>query len=118
MLSTPTANAVLISFPRKHLATLVGRKQVGLPFVGAMGALVMPPLALWIGWRGAVALSASVITGLGLLTWLLYRDPPGVEATAGRATAGGSLAAVLRNRELWLVSIATLGFAGMQTVWM
>jgi len=117
MLNPTTAKAVLIWFPRKHRATVVGLKQVGLPFGGAMGALVMPPLALWIGWRGAVALSASVIAGLGLLTWLLYRDPPGVEAAVGRA-AGGSLAAVLRNRELWLVSIATLGFAGMQTVWM
>ncbi|HEU5189908.1 MAG TPA: MFS transporter [Methylomirabilota bacterium] len=118
MLNPTTAKAVLIWFPRKHRATVVGLKQVGLPFGGAMGALVMPPLALWIGWRGAVALSASVIAGLGLLTWLLYRDPPGVEAAADRAAAGGSLAAVLRNRELWLVSIATLGFAGMQTVWM
>lgn len=118
MLNPTTAKAVLIWFPRKHRATVVGLKQVGLPFGGAMGALVMPPLALWIGWRGAVALSASVIAGLGLLTWLLYRDPPGVEAAADRAAAGGSLATVLRNRELWLVSIATLGFAGMQTVWM
>ena len=118
MLNPTTAKAVLIWFPRKHRATVVGLKQVGLPFGGAMGALVMPPLALWIGWRGAVALSASVIAALGLLTWLLYRDPPGVEAAADRAAAGGSLATVLRNRELWLVSIATLGFAGMQTVWM
>ncbi len=117
MLNPTTAKAVLIWFPRKHRATVVGLKQVGLPFGGAMGALIMPPLALWIGWREAVALSASVIAGLGVLTWLLYRDPPGVEAGAARAPRG-SLAAVLGNRELWLVSIATLGFAGMQTVWM
>ena len=117
MLNPTTAKAVLIWFPRKHRATVVGLKQVGLPFGGAMGALVMPPLALWIGWREAVALSASVIAGLGVLTWLLYRDPPGAAVEAARA-GGGSLGAVLRNRDLWLVSASTLMFAGMQTVWM
>ena len=118
MLNPSTAKAVLIWFPRKHRATVVGLKQVGLPFGGAIGAFIMPPLALWIGWREAVALSATVIAALGVLTWLLYRDPPGEAAEAARATGTGSLAAVLRNRDLWLVSVATLGFAGMQTVWM
>ncbi|HKZ05871.1 MAG TPA: MFS transporter [Methylomirabilota bacterium] len=117
MLNPTTAKAVMAWFPRRHRATVVGLKQVGLPLGGAMGALLMPPLALWIGWREAVSLSATVIAGLGLLTWLLYRDPPGVGADTGRA-AGGSLAAVLGNRDLWLVSASTLVFAGMQTVWM
>jgi MFS transporter, ACS family, hexuronate transporter len=117
MLNPSTAKAVLIWFPRKYRATVVGLKQVGLPFGGALGALIMPPLALWIGWREAVALSASIIAGLGVLTWLLYRDPPAAAADTGRA-GGGSLGAVLRNRDLWMVSVCTLGFAGMQTVWM
>ena len=117
MLNPSTAKAVLLWFPREHRATVVGLKQVGLPFGGAMGALIMPPLALSLGWRPAVALSASVIAGLAVLTWLLYRDPPGAAAERGRA-GGGSLGAVLRQRDLWLVSLSTLMFAGMQTVWM
>jgi MFS transporter, ACS family, hexuronate transporter len=117
MLNPTTAKAVMAWFPRRHRATVVGLKQVGLPFGGAVGALVMPPLALWVGWRSAVALSASVIAFLALLTWLVYRDPPGVEAETGRGP-GGSLTTVLRNRDLWLVSASTLVFAGMQTVWM
>jgi predicted MFS family arabinose efflux permease len=117
MLNPSSAKAVLVWFPREHRATVVGLKQVGLPFGGAMGALIMPPLALWLGWRHAVALSASVIGGLAVLTWLLYRDPPGDAAARSRA-GSGSLAAVLRNRNLWLVSASTLMFAGMQTVWM
>jgi predicted MFS family arabinose efflux permease len=117
MLNPTTAKAVMAWFPRRHRATVVGLKQVGLPLGGAVGALLMPPLALWIGWRQAVSLSATVIAGLAVLTWLLYRDPPGMEPETGRA-AGGSLAAVLRNRDLWLVSVSALVFAGMQTVWM
>src|SRR6185436_14882422 len=117
MLNPTTAKAVLIWFPRKHRATVVGLKQVGLPFGGAMGALIMPPLALWIGWRGAVALSATVIAVLAALSWLLYRDPPEPEGPKTMAPAA-SLATVLRNRDLWLVAVSTFIFAGMQTVWM
>src|SRR5262249_2989823 len=117
MLNPTTAKAVLLWFPHRHRATLVGLKQVGLPFGGALGARVIPPMALWIGWRSAVSVSAAVIAALGLLTWLLYRDPPGQEGATGRAPSG-SFSAVLRNRDLWLVSTSSLVFAGMQTVWM
>ena len=117
VLNPTTAKAVIAWFPQRHRATVIGLKQVGLPFGGALGALVMPPLAIWLGWRPAVALSGTVIALLGVLTWLLYRDPPGVEAATSRSP-GGSLATVLGNRDLWLVSASTLVFAGMQTVWM
>ncbi len=118
MLNPTTAKAVIAWFPRRQRATVVGLKQVGLPLGGAVGASIMPPLALWLGWRAAVALPASLIAALGVLTWLLYRDPPAA-ADAGAAVVGpASLRGVLANRDLWLVASATLVFAGMQTVWM
>jgi sugar phosphate permease len=118
MLNPTTAKAAMAWFPRRQRATAVGLKQVGLPLGGAVGALIMPPVALWLGWRPAVALPASLIAALGILTWLLYRDPP--EATGERGVSIGPtrLSAVLANRDLWLVSGSTLVFAGMQTVWM
>ena len=117
MLNPTTAKAVMSWFPRRQRATVVGLKQVGLPLGGAVGALLMPPLALWMGWRVAVALSAGLIGLLAGLTWLCYRDPPRSELEAP-ARQEGSMQAVLRNRDLWLVSTTTLVFAGMQTVWM
>ena len=117
MLNPTTAKAVISWFPRRQRATVVGLKQVGLPLGGAVGALLMPPLALWMGWRVAVALSAGLIGLLAGLTWLCYRDPPRSELEAP-ARQEGSMRAVLRNRDLWLVSTTTLVFAGMQTVWM
>ena len=117
MLNPTTAKAVISWFPRRQRATVVGLKQVGLPLGGAVGALLMPPLALWMGWRVAVALSAGLIGLLAGLTWLCYRDPPRSELEAP-ARQEGSMQAVLRNRDLWLVSTTTLVFAGMQTVWM
>jgi len=120
MLNPTTAKAAMAWFPRRQRATAVGLKQVGLPLGGAVGALVMPPLALWLGWRSTVTVPASLIAALALLTWLLYRDPPSASVAVTGTSAGGrmSLARVLANRDLWLVSISTLVFAGMQTVWM
>ena len=120
MLNPTTAKAAMAWFPRRQRATAVGLKQVGLPLGGAVGALVMPPVALWLGWRSTVTLPASLIAALALLTWLLYRDPPSTSVAVSGTSAGGrmSLARVLANRDLWLVSISTLVFAGMQTVWM
>ncbi len=118
MLNPTTAKAVMAWFPRRQRATVVGLKQVGLPLGGAVGASLMPPLALWLGWRPAVALPASLIAVLAVLTWLLYRDPP-TPPDRGEVSVGpASLASVLGNRDLWLVSGATLIFAGMQTVWL
>jgi ACS family hexuronate transporter-like MFS transporter len=117
MLNPTTAKAVMAWFPRRQRATAVGIKQVGLPLGGALGALLVPPLALEFGWRPAVALSASVIALLAALTWLLYRDPPRSQLEAP-AKGSGALREVLRNRDLWLLSVATLIFAGVQTAFL
>jgi len=118
MLNPTTAKAAIAWFPRRQRATAVGLKQVGLPLGGAVGASIMPPLALWLGWRPTVAVPASLIAVLGALTWLLYRDPPAAADGGGTTVGAASLRSVLGNRDLWLVSGATLIFAGVQTVWM
>jgi len=117
ILNPTTTKAGISWFPRRQRGTVTGLKQVGLPLGGALGALFMPPLALGVGWRGAVALAASIVALLAVITWLLYREPPepGQGAGSPRPVA---LRRVLASRDLWLVSASTFTFAGMQTVWM
>jgi sugar phosphate permease len=103
--------------PPARRATMVGLKQVGLPFGGMLGAALLPALALAFGWRRAVVVSALMIALGAVATLVIYRDPPDLVPPA--AAAGSSqFVAVLRNRDLWLVGLATCVFAGMQTVWM
>jgi len=71
VLNPTTTKAGMAWFPPRQRATVVGLKQVGLPAGGAVGALVMPPLALAFGWRTAVAFAAAVVVALTLLTWAL-----------------------------------------------
>ena len=117
ILNPTTTKAGISWFPRRQRGTVTGLKQVGLPLGGALGALLMPPLALRVGWRGAVVLAASIVALLAVITWLLYREPPEPEQGAG-SPQPVALRRVLASRDLWLVSIATFTFAGMQTVWM
>ena len=117
VLNPTTTKAGMAWFPPHQRATVVGLKQIGLPGGGALGALMMPPLALAFGWRTAVAFSAAVVGGLTLLTWALYRDLP-EPVSAGPVRARAGFWTVLANRDLWLVGISTLIFAGVQTVFL
>ena len=117
ILNPTTTKAGMAWFPPRQRATVVGLKQVGLPLGGAVGALVMPPLALAFGWRTAVVLPAALVALLALVTWLLYREPP-APLQGGAPVAPLSLRMILGHRDLWLVASSTLVFAGMQTVWM
>jgi ACS family hexuronate transporter-like MFS transporter len=117
VLNPTTTKAGMAWFPPHQRATVVGLKQIGLPGGGALGALMMPPLALAFGWRVAVAFSAAVVAGLALLTWALYRDVA-EPAPAGPARTRPSFWTVLANRDLWLVGVSTLIFAGVQTVFL
>jgi MFS family permease len=117
-LNPASTTAAMSWFPPRQRATVVGLKQVGLPFGGMVGAVTVPALSLVIGWRLAVAASAAAILVCAVACALIYRDPP-VEVAARRAVSGrAALRAVLFTRDLWLVAGATGVFAAMQTIWM
>ena len=104
--------------PIAQRATLVGVKQVGLPLGGMLGAALLPALALAVGWRRAVVVSAAVIALGAVASLLVYHDPPDAPLPPLVPGSRGAVASVLTSRDLWLVSLATAIFAAMQTVWM
>jgi len=119
-LNPASTTAAMSWFPPRQRATVVGLKQVGLPFGGMLGAALMPALALRLGWRWAIAAGALLIVACTALSAIVYRDPPTSDASPRGSSGAGrvAVAEVLRSRDLWLVASATLVFAAMQTVWM
>jgi MFS transporter, ACS family, hexuronate transporter len=117
ILNPTSTKAVMGWSPPAHRATLVGFKQVGLPFGGVLGAALLPVLGVALGWRTAVVVSAVLVAAGALATLAVYHDPPDAPPTTA-VTARGTLAAVLTSRDLWLLALATGVFAAMQTVWM
>ncbi len=116
MLNPTSTKAVMAWFPLSQRATAVGLKQVGLPFGGALGAALLPALALSVGWRGAVVIAALGLVATAAASMVLYRDPPDLPPPAPGARH--AVRAVLLTRDRWMVAIATLMFAAVQTVWM
>ncbi len=106
--------AVVDWFPARVRATAMGVKQGGVPFAGIVVASVLPALALMIGWRFALAAVGLVILLGGTAAAFLYHENPGSgDAASQQPDARSGLAEVLRNRQLWAVSIAgTLMTAG------
>ena len=118
LLNPTSTKAVMAWFPARQRATVVGLKQVGLPFGGVLGAALLPALALALGWRLAVVVSGALTLAGAAASVAIYRDAP-EDAPPAKAPPGRSpVRVVLRHRGLWLVAISTLVFAGMQTVWM
>lgn len=118
ILNPTSTKAVMAWSPPAHRATLVGFKQVGLPFGGVVGAALLPVLALALSWRGAVIVGAALVAASAVMSLAVYRDPPDTPSPAAARGARATLASVLRSRDLWLLALATGVFASMQTVWM
>jgi predicted MFS family arabinose efflux permease len=118
ILNPASTKAVIAWAPPAQRATLVGVKQVGLPFGGVVGAALLPPVAVLLGWRWAVIVSALIIASATVATLVIYRDPARPSAVTVEAGARSPVSAVLSNRNLWLLAGCTLVFAAMQTVWM
>ncbi|HRE79762.1 MAG TPA: MFS transporter [Opitutaceae bacterium] len=77
----------------------------------SVGAIIAPPLIAWLalthGWQMAFIVPGILGIGVGLLWWLLYRDPPKTPSVvgSGMAAAGHEQAFtwshLWRTRSLW-----------------
>lgn len=113
--------AVMEWFPPASRATAVGIRQTGAPLGGALGALILPSLALASGWRSAVATAGALMLAMFVLSAVGYRrprrsalalddDPPPRKVPGGVAgPSPGALAALLAG--------ATALFSCVQICW-
>lgn len=63
-------------FPRTVRGLTVGVTQAGIPLGIAVAALVLPRLALAIGWGYAMGLLGLFVFGAGVLFYVLYQNGP------------------------------------------
>jgi MFS transporter, ACS family, hexuronate transporter len=93
-------------FPPEERSFMIGIGNMA-PNVGAVVTpLVIPPLALWLGWHSAFLIAG----GLGLVwvvLWLLLPPPPQAEQAVEPARI--SWTAMLRDRRQWTL-VATKAF--------
>jgi MFS family permease len=65
---TPASSHVLAKSTPAHLTGLVfSLKQTGVPLGGALAGILMPPLVIAMGWRGALACAALICLVVAVL---------------------------------------------------
>ncbi len=79
-------------------------RQTAVPMGGGLGALVLPSLALALGFTAVFGLLAAVSALSAYFAWRWLHEPP-VEG-GGQAAAATSGPAPLRNVEVWRISTA------------
>jgi len=113
--STPAGSkAVMGWFDVRIRGTAMGIRQVGIPLGGMVASLILPPLALVVGWRGALTVAGGVAIAGSVLCWSLYRDPPAIAAAKGGLPPVVSFGSILRNRNLWLISLYSIAMISAQ----
>lgn len=114
-----TTQAVVVWFPRRERATVMGVKQTAVNIGGILGAATLPLIAVAYGWRTGFFVVGVLAIVIGLVSLLFYRDPPTAPtaATATPATTAAAapleaerpgLRALMRQRNIWLVATAGL----------
>jgi ACS family hexuronate transporter-like MFS transporter len=124
--------AVMLWFPARERATAIGVNQAAVNVSGILGAILMPALALSVGWQAGFLVAAAMAFAVCAFAALAYHDPvrgagvplaPPAEAVyeveqglplvtgdeaADRAAVRPGFLTVVRSRDILL-----LGFAAM-----
>ena len=109
-LAPSTTQAVVIWFPKKERATVMGVKQTSVNLGGIIGAATLPTIALTLGWRYGFLILGGVAILIGLVSFALYREPPDSSMKTGQKRAAKSdvvpLMEIVRNRQIWQVALS------------
>jgi MFS family permease len=115
--AAPASTHLLVpQTPRSVFNMVMSLRQIGVPLGGVLGALILPPLALAVGWRLALlAELGPLLLLLGLMElprrrWDADRDP---HARAFGRTLMAPFA-LLRNARIRRLSVASFVYSGMQ----
>ena len=109
-----TAKALTNWFPPKSRATSIGIMKSGVTLGGAIGAAVLPVLALLIGWRGALNIIAVVVILLGAISVTLYREPNGKIVSEAPPTGLRELRSIFKNGNILMLGGLCMFYTAIQ----
>lgn len=114
--AAPASTHLLVpQTPQPVFNLVMSLRQIGVPFGGVMAALILPPMVLAIGWRGALLAELGPVVVLMLLMeiprkrWDTDRDPT-------RRVFGRELwqpFALLKESRFRRLSVAAFVYAGL-----
>ena len=112
-ISTPTpagSVAVRSAFPRQLRGMVMGIRQTGVPIGGFLAAVSLPWIAIYAGWRWALAAAGAASIAAALVALAVYRPGPQLSRQHGDSRR---LSGVL-NRDLTIAAISGLFLVAAQ----
>jgi len=112
-----TTQGVVVWFPTKERATVMGLKQTAVNIGGIITAVTLPVVALALGWRYGFLFLGIVAIAIAVTALILYKEParPSSSSTDSAASAVAvPLLELLKNRDIWLVAICGLCLAWVE----
>ena len=111
-LQPSTTQGVVIWFPRRERATVMGLKQTAVNIGGIVSAVTLPAVAIALGWRYGFLFLGIIAIAIGVIALILYKEPPVPALTSSTGSAAPAMAMplseLLKSREIWLVAIGGL----------
>ncbi|MFN7935826.1 MAG: MFS transporter [Bryobacteraceae bacterium] len=105
------ARGILEWFPARERALAMGIATTG---GSAMGAVLAPPLIVWVssvvGWRGAFLVTGALGVIWVVLWFVLYRTPAVTESVVRQADKPWPMARLLARKEVWGLLVARFVF--------
>jgi len=108
-----TTQGVIVWFPAKERATVMGLKQTAVNIGGIITAATLPTVALVLGWRYGFLFLGIIAIVIAVTALILYREPtkPSLSSTESATTAVAPpllLLELLKERHIWLVAFCGL----------
>jgi nitrate/nitrite transporter NarK len=103
-----TTIALAAWFPRERLATVMGAKFTALSGAGGVAGMVLPPLALWLGWRQTFSVVGGLLMASAVGALLGYRDRRQAPPTAPQVASARQR--LWRNQRFWYLAMAGFVF--------
>ena len=110
--------AIILWFPLRERATAMGINQMAINAGGIIGAILLPTIAITLGWRYGFLFIGFGALAICLCCAILYRDPPQEVLPVAAGNISGSASAkpsttrlmieLFKSRDIWMLGLAGL----------
>jgi ACS family hexuronate transporter-like MFS transporter len=112
-LAPTTAVALIQWFSKSSRATAISIKQSAVTAGSAIGAIIIPSLSVWLGWRNAVAILGTVVVLVAVLVFSIYREWP-QQSPKAQVPVLATFHKVIANKNLLCLGIACTIYLALQ----
>lgn len=106
-----TTQGVIVWFPLRERATIMGLKQTAVNMGGIITAATLPAVAIALSWRYGFLFLGITAIAIGVVALIFYREPPkptSFQKDSAAPAVAVPLLELLKSRDIWLIALSGL----------